>query len=152
KDCLSDRIQLCWRALSRRQTQHVRSSQLVRSSVDDVGVDSLLGKRGQYLDGARREERRICAFKVGKEEQFLFHGTEGDQRPPEVTSVVLSPIKHAREPLGISGPGVGVKSLALRLIEEAAMVLIAAAARGEFYIGAALGARVRAQTSGLDRQ
>ena len=63
----------------------------------------------------------------------------------------MSAIQEPWQSLSISGPAIGIESLALGFIEATAMILIAATARREFDVGAALRARISAQPTSLHR-
>src|SRR5215471_18893457 len=81
----------------------------------------------------------------------MFERAKRDQWPTGVATVVLRAIEQARQVLRISRPGVAVESFALRLIKETAVIFVAAALGRELDVGAALGTRLRGQTSSLDR-
>src|SRR5262249_14006443 len=133
------------------EIQHVGCSKLIGSAAYQVSIDTLLSVRGQYRDGAGILHRRIGALEVDEGEQLIFEVAKGNQRPAEISTIVLSAAKGPRQTLSISGPTVGVEPLACRLVEGAAVVLGAAAPGSEFDVRAALRAGIRAQAAGLHR-
>src|SRR5262249_18645899 len=151
EDCLRDRIQLRRQSPRCGEIQHVGCPKLIGSAVYQVSIDALLSVRGQYRDSAGSLHRRIGLLEVDKGEQLILEVPKGNQRPAEISSIVVSAIESSLQSLRVSGPTVGVEPLACWLVEGAAVVLSAAAPRCELDIRAALCAGVRAQAAGLHR-
>src|SRR5262245_22977576 len=149
QDVLHNRIELYRRAFRGGQVQHIDLPQLIRRAALQISKVAFLRVRSQYGDRAGCRDRLILPFVVYQEEYFFLEPTKVNQWSTEVSSVVLRSIEHTLQTLSISGPRIGVEPFALRLIESAAMVVFAAAPRGELDVCAALGAGVCTETAGF---